>query len=361
MAQLPLGKLYNACIFYNCCSRRSRTEDQQLSLDLVEELVEFLERPPNSYKCYYEDRDLRLGKDIFNELDMLIKGSDWIIVILTKGFIQKGWHTFSQKVAFKKHLDNGSDKFLPIAVGIDEHELPTNLPINTVLYTDRDWRRNVEQLKRKIIQTMETTPITDTEPPLQHLELADSFRSTDENTTSTNVQEANPQFDTLYRRADSYRIAVESTPSPHVQEASPQSDILPTAPAPIARPVSSDGSVQDEYEDIGNDLETLLIHSDTDIEEDHGQSESDETTPKTIRELGDGAVSENSGVEPSAESVRSNDVLEDNEQKSDPSEEEAAVNQDTHKEEGNTWAPILKKALLISLDLLRQPEMPLLK
>ncbi|KAL5007824.1 hypothetical protein ScPMuIL_016630 [Solemya velum] len=145
MGEIPLnsGKCYHASIFYNHArSPMSITEDQKVSLHVVEHIAGLLDEWGYT-KYFYHERDALPGRNIFGELFRVINGSQWIIVVLTKGFVCNCWGQYCQQAAFKKLLDEGdSKKLLPIAVELEEKDIPENLGVNAVTFFGEDWREN---------------------------------------------------------------------------------------------------------------------------------------------------------------------------------------------------------------------------
>ena len=148
------GKRYHFNVIYNHAnSPLSATPDNKKALEYTETVVSLLESIGFD-KSFYHKRDARAGRDIFDELFRVVNESGFMLLILTRGFLDSCWSQYCGKSAFKKFLDKGTGhRVIALAFNITDEEVPDLLCHHHVLHFtgDRDedaasWQR-LQQVK----------------------------------------------------------------------------------------------------------------------------------------------------------------------------------------------------------------------
>jgi len=128
---------YNV-IYNKALSPKSRTDDSVLSLEFTKTLVAKLSGW-GFKKGFYGDRDDIPGKNVFKVLIDNVKNSKKTIVIITSGFLKNCWSVYSHQNAFKSLLDkNNSGRLIPIALDVEEHDIPQELNVQTKIFFSKD-------------------------------------------------------------------------------------------------------------------------------------------------------------------------------------------------------------------------------
>ncbi|KAL3871308.1 hypothetical protein ACJMK2_039315 [Sinanodonta woodiana] len=86
---LPRGKTYH--VFF---SFRNSQNDK----DWVREVIERLESPPHSYLCCFADRDFIPGETVISNIEMAVKQSVRVAVVLTEEYIKSYWCKYEASV-----------------------------------------------------------------------------------------------------------------------------------------------------------------------------------------------------------------------------------------------------------------------
>ena len=114
------------------------TEDCELSLQFVEDLVKTLE--DKGHKGHFADRDAIAGSNLFTELFRYTREARKIFLVVTPEFLSNCWSRYSSMAAFKNLIDTDKcDKLIPIGIGISEHQKLPELNIKDWIHFSGDW------------------------------------------------------------------------------------------------------------------------------------------------------------------------------------------------------------------------------
>ncbi|XP_062573559.1 uncharacterized protein LOC134235441 isoform X2 [Saccostrea cucullata] len=153
-------KEYDCLIIYDHArSRLASTEETELSLNVVKRADEHLTRWGYDKNNYY-DRDCIPGRNVFSELFRVVDSSQFVLLILTEGFLKNCWVRYCQMAAFKKLIDESirpecvaSHRVIPVSVNVPEDRIPQELRQLTCIYFVNDWESNEQEwlkLKRAL-------------------------------------------------------------------------------------------------------------------------------------------------------------------------------------------------------------------
>lgn len=143
------NKEYDCLMIYNHArSRLSRVDDNELSLRIVERADQRLTDWGYRNNHYY-DRDSIPGRNVFTELFRVVDSSQFVLLILTRGFLNNCWIRYCQMAAFKKLIDEStrperiaSHRLIPILINISENEIPPELGQLQYICFMNDWDTN---------------------------------------------------------------------------------------------------------------------------------------------------------------------------------------------------------------------------
>ncbi|XP_064490564.1 toll/interleukin-1 receptor domain-containing adapter protein [Pseudopipra pipra] len=109
------GKSYDVCVCHS-------EED----LELVEELVSYLEGQPESLRCFLQLRDAVAGSALGTELCDAVRGSHCWVLLITPAFLRDPWCQFQMHQALAEApMANG--RTIPVLRGVDRREYPKEL------------------------------------------------------------------------------------------------------------------------------------------------------------------------------------------------------------------------------------------
>ena len=135
---IPLleGKVYHFNVIYNHAkSHLSVTEDTKLSLKFVEWLVTSVESL-GFVNSYYHDRDTVPGRHLFLELQRVVSGSYFTIIVLTPGFVKDCWPGYLKMTAFRNLIKmsgkHQTSQLVVLAVGLKSEQLPREIPAERI-------------------------------------------------------------------------------------------------------------------------------------------------------------------------------------------------------------------------------------
>lgn len=162
------NKEYDCLLIYNHArSRLSRIEDNELSLSVVERADQLL-TTWGYRKNHYYDRDCIPGRNVFNELFRVVDSSQFVLLILTRGFLNNCWIRYCQMAAFKRLIDEStcperiaSHRLIPILINISENDIPKELGELTYICFTNDWDTNEEEWK-KLKNALDGHPMQET-------------------------------------------------------------------------------------------------------------------------------------------------------------------------------------------------------
>lgn len=143
------NKEYDCLMIYNHAqSRLSSVADNELSLRIVESADRRLTVWGYRNNHYY-DRDSIPGRNMFTELFRVVDASQFVLLILTRGFLNNCWLRYCQMAAFKKLIDEStrpecvaSHRLIPILINISENEIPQELGQLQFICFLNDWDTN---------------------------------------------------------------------------------------------------------------------------------------------------------------------------------------------------------------------------
>ncbi|XP_046565933.1 uncharacterized protein LOC124274612 [Haliotis rubra] len=135
------GKEYHFCILYNYDS--DPPDDIEKSLKVVKKITTTL-ASIGLRASYYYDRDCLPGLNVFQELFRVVEASEYIIVVLTPGFILDSWNRYTQQATFKELLERGiSHRLLPLCFGLNQNlRVPVELTTQAPLEFSDDWEND---------------------------------------------------------------------------------------------------------------------------------------------------------------------------------------------------------------------------
>lgn len=159
------NKEYDCLMIYNHArSRLSRVDDNELSLRIVERADQQLTAWGYRNNHYY-DRDSIPGRNVFTELFRVVDSSQFVLLILTRGFLNNCWIRYCQMAAFKSLIDEStrpecvaSHRLIPILINISENEIPQELGQLQHICFMNDWDTN-ESEWRKLKNALDGHPM----------------------------------------------------------------------------------------------------------------------------------------------------------------------------------------------------------
>ncbi|NWR36868.1 TIRAP protein, partial [Tachuris rubrigastra] len=109
------SKTYDVCVCHN-----------EGDLELVEELVSYLEGQPESLRCFLQPRDAAVGGALGTELCDAVRGSHCWVLLITPAFLRDPWCQFQMHQALAEApMANG--RTIPVLRGVDRREYPREL------------------------------------------------------------------------------------------------------------------------------------------------------------------------------------------------------------------------------------------
>ncbi|NXX13196.1 TIRAP protein, partial [Podargus strigoides] len=108
-------KSYDVCICHS-----------EVDLELVEELVSYLEAQPESFRCFLQLRDAVAGSAVVTELCNAVQNSHCWVMLITPGFLQDPWCKYQMHQALAEApLANG--RTIPVLKDVDRKDYPKEL------------------------------------------------------------------------------------------------------------------------------------------------------------------------------------------------------------------------------------------
>ncbi|NWU82126.1 TIRAP protein, partial [Onychorhynchus coronatus] len=109
------GKSYDVCVCHS-----------EGDLELVEELVSYLEGQPESLRCFLQLRDAAAGSALGTELCNAVRDSHCWVLLITPDFLRDPWCQFQMHQALAEApMANG--RTIPVLRGVDRREYPKEL------------------------------------------------------------------------------------------------------------------------------------------------------------------------------------------------------------------------------------------
>ncbi|XP_056178653.1 toll/interleukin-1 receptor domain-containing adapter protein [Falco biarmicus] len=109
------AKSYDVCICHS-----------EVDLELVEELVSYLESQPESFRCFLQLRDAAPGSAVVTELCDAVQNSHCWVMLITPGFLQDPWCKYQMHQALAEApLANG--RTIPVLKDVDRKDYPKEL------------------------------------------------------------------------------------------------------------------------------------------------------------------------------------------------------------------------------------------
>ncbi|NXP47902.1 TIRAP protein, partial [Heliornis fulica] len=109
------SKSYDVCICHS-----------EVDLELVEELVSYLEGQPESFRCFIQLRDAAPGSAVMTELCDAMQNSHCWVMLITPGFLQDPWCKYQMHQALAEApVSNG--RTIPVLKAVDRKDYPKEL------------------------------------------------------------------------------------------------------------------------------------------------------------------------------------------------------------------------------------------
>ncbi|XP_054659042.1 toll/interleukin-1 receptor domain-containing adapter protein isoform X2 [Grus americana] len=109
------AKSYDVCICHS-----------EVDLELVEELVSYLESQPESFRCFLQLRDATPGSAVMTELCDALQNSHCWVMLITPGFLQDPWCKYQMHQALAEApMANG--RTIPVLKDVDRKDYPREL------------------------------------------------------------------------------------------------------------------------------------------------------------------------------------------------------------------------------------------
>ncbi|XP_032937585.1 toll/interleukin-1 receptor domain-containing adapter protein [Catharus ustulatus] len=108
-------KSYDVCICHS-----------EGDMELVEELVSYLEGQPESFRCFLQLRDAVAGNAVVTELCDAVRNSHCWVMLITPGFLQDPWCRYQMHQALAEApMANG--RTIPVLKDVDRKDYPREL------------------------------------------------------------------------------------------------------------------------------------------------------------------------------------------------------------------------------------------
>ncbi|KAI1230820.1 hypothetical protein IHE44_0008702 [Lamprotornis superbus] len=108
-------KRYDVCICHS-----------EGDMELVEELVSYLEGQPESFRCFLQLRDAVAGSAVVTELCDAVQNSHCWVMLITPGFLQDPWCRYQMHQALAEApMANG--RTIPVLKDVDRKDYPREL------------------------------------------------------------------------------------------------------------------------------------------------------------------------------------------------------------------------------------------
>ncbi|NWS60483.1 TIRAP protein, partial [Chunga burmeisteri] len=109
------AKSYDVCICHS-----------EVDLELVEELVSYLEGQPESFRCFLQLRDAVAGRAVVTELCDAVQNSHCWVMLITPDFLQDPWCKYQMHQALAEApMANG--RTIPVLKDVDRKDYPKEL------------------------------------------------------------------------------------------------------------------------------------------------------------------------------------------------------------------------------------------
>ncbi|NXW58905.1 TIRAP protein, partial [Eurystomus gularis] len=109
------AKSYDVCICHS-----------EVDLELVVELVSYLEGQPESFRCFLQLRDAVPGSAVVTELCDAVQNSHCWVMLITPGFLQDPWCKYQMHQALAEApMANG--RTIPVLKDVDRKDCPREL------------------------------------------------------------------------------------------------------------------------------------------------------------------------------------------------------------------------------------------
>ncbi|NXJ86526.1 TIRAP protein, partial [Trogon melanurus] len=109
------AKSYDVCICHS-----------EVDLELVEELVSYLEGQPESFRCFLQLRDAAPGSAVVTELCDAVQNSHCWVMLITPGFLRDPWCKYQMHQALAEApMANG--RTIPVLKDVDRKDYPREL------------------------------------------------------------------------------------------------------------------------------------------------------------------------------------------------------------------------------------------
>ncbi|XP_069729245.1 toll/interleukin-1 receptor domain-containing adapter protein isoform X2 [Phaenicophaeus curvirostris] len=108
------------------CTSTSMSLVSEVDLELVEELVSYLEGQPESFRCFLQLRDAAPGSAVVTALCDAVQNSHCWVMLITPDFLQDPWCKYQMHQALAEApMANG--RTIPVLKGVDRKDYPREL------------------------------------------------------------------------------------------------------------------------------------------------------------------------------------------------------------------------------------------
>ncbi|NXC23134.1 TIRAP protein, partial [Corythaeola cristata] len=109
------AKSYDVCICHS-----------EVDLELVEELVSYLEGQPESFRCFLQLRDAAPGSAVVTELCEAVQNSHCWVMLITTGFLRDPWCKYQMHQALAE-APMAHGRTIPVLKDVDRKDYPKEL------------------------------------------------------------------------------------------------------------------------------------------------------------------------------------------------------------------------------------------
>ncbi|KAM9370017.1 toll/interleukin-1 receptor domain-containing adapter protein isoform 2-T2 [Phaethornis superciliosus] len=136
------AKSYDVCICHS-----------QVDLELVEELVSFLEGQPQSFRCFLQLRDAAPGGAVVTELCEAVHNSHCWVMVITPAFLGDPWCKYQMHQALAEApLANG--RTIPVLKDVERKDYPREL--RNLYYISMELKeRSFRQIRDTVVRYLQ--------------------------------------------------------------------------------------------------------------------------------------------------------------------------------------------------------------
>ncbi|KAM8989283.1 toll/interleukin-1 receptor domain-containing adapter protein isoform 3-T6 [Ara ararauna] len=145
------AKTYDVCICHS-----------EVDLEVVEELVSYLEGQPESFRCFLQLRDAVPGGAVVTELCDAVQNSHCWVMLITPGFLQDPWCKYQMHQALAEApMANG--RTIPVLKDVDRKDYPKELRNLYYIYMKENSFRQIRDTVVRYLQDLCRSSMSTTE------------------------------------------------------------------------------------------------------------------------------------------------------------------------------------------------------